>query len=356
MPGTIRAPRLPAVPWLNGQHDGEWRGRVTLIEFWTYSCVNCLRTLPALRAWHERYAAHGLTIVGVHTPEFPFERDPDNVARAARDLGVPYPIALDNDRAIWSAFANRYWPHRYLIDPAGRIAHDHAGEGGEARTEAAIRAVLAAHGGVPLPTPVFDPAAALDEPATGAVCVPATPELFVGYYRGVSGNPGGFAEDRDADYADPGGYREGYIHLQGRWHVDAEAARFVGPATRGGYLGHLRVAFRGLAPNVVLAPPASGPVEVGVAVVPLSRLGPHDSIATTSLPIAAPRLYALPGVTESPGELLVLTLTPAAPGLTIYSFTFESCLVGCGRGAGRGTDPSPRRRGSAGTGKTAPSR
>ena len=325
---TIRAPRLPSAPWLNGEPVVAWRGRVTLIEFWTYSCVNCLRTLPALRAWHERYAAHGLTIVGIHTPEFPFERDPDNVTRAVRDLGVPYPVVLDNDRAIWSAFANRYWPHRYLIDPAGRIEHDYAGEGGEAQTEAAIRAMLAAQSGVPLPPPVFERDG--DGPAEslmGAVCVPATPELFAGYYRGVSGNPGGFAEDRAADYADPGDYREGYIHLQGRWRVDAEAAHFVGPDP-----GYLRVAFRGFSPNAVLAPPQDSPVSLGVAVTPLSATNPAAVIPASTLSLDAPRLYALPGVADPPTELLVLTLAVAAPGLASYSFTFESCSPETSRG------------------------
>jgi thiol-disulfide isomerase/thioredoxin len=325
---ALRAPRLIGGPWLNGEPVADWRGRVTLVEFWTYSCVNCLRTLPALRAWHARYAAHGLTIVGIHTPEFPFEHDPANVARALRDLGIAYPVVLDNDRALWSAFANRYWPHRYLIDPTGRIRHDYAGEGGEASTETAIRALLDAHTAASLPPPVYSPDSA-DWPETpmGAVCVPATPELFAGSYRGVSGNPGGFAEDRDADYADPGGYREGYIHLNGRWHVGAESARFVGPAP-----GTLRVAFRGLSPNVVLAPPATGPARVSARVIPLALAddpAPRDQPA--DLTVDAPRLYALPGApTAPPGDMLLLTLTAATPGLEIFSFTFDSCAAGCG--------------------------
>src|SRR5437763_7935936 len=116
----VRAPEFPAGagPWLNGPPLTlrGLRGAVVLVDFWTYSCVNCLRTLPALRAWHERYRAVGLVVVGVHTPEFDFERDPARVARALAELGVAYPVVLDNDRAIWLRFANRYWPHRYLID------------------------------------------------------------------------------------------------------------------------------------------------------------------------------------------------------------------------------------------------
>ncbi|HET8627586.1 MAG TPA: redoxin domain-containing protein [Thermomicrobiales bacterium] len=318
---AVRAPEFPAGagPWLNGPPLalGGLRGGVVLVEFWTYSCVNCLRTLPALRAWHGRYRDSGLTVIGVHTPEFAFERDPAAVARAVRDLGVDYPVVLDNDRAIWRRFANRYWPHRYLIDAAGYIRHDRAGEGGEAVTERAIRALLVAgRPGVALPPPVYEGDAA-DETAMGAVCVPGTPEIFAGYYRGASGNPGGFREDAVADYTDPGGYREGYIHLRGRWLVDAEAARFVGPGA-----GALRVAYRGGEVNAVLAPAAVEAVAVRVTTRRLDA--PADPpAAARRVVVDAPRLYPLlAGAGESPS---LLALAPEGPGLAVYSFTFGAC-------------------------------
>jgi thiol-disulfide isomerase/thioredoxin len=328
MRGAVRAPRLPATsgPWLNGPPLTAWRGAVTLVDFWTYSCINCLRTLPALRAWHAAYAPAGLTILGVHTPEFPFEHESGNVARALRELDVAYPVVLDNERAIWGAFANRAWPHRYLIDRAGRIVHDHAGEGAEAATERAIRAALAADGH-DLPTPVYLApdgapltAALASDDAPGTVCVPGSPELFAGYYRGVSGNAGGFREDRAFDYTDPGDRREGYINLTGRWLVDADAAHFVGPDA-----GALRLAFRGTAPNIVLAPPADRPVEVEVVLAEESGTPP----TSTRLVVDAPRLYRLPpaawrllGACDS---LRTLTIAPQGPGLAVYSFTFAAC-------------------------------
>lgn len=335
VPGSaLRAPRLPeSGPWFNGGPVSDWRGRVTLVDFWTYSCINCLRTLPALRAWHARYAALGLIVLGIHTPEFPFEREPANVALALGELGIAYPVVLDNDRALWDRFANRFWPHRYLIDPDGRIVHDHAGEGSEAATERAIRALLAARpGAAPLPPPAFgddaDDAASV-EGAIGAVCVPGTPELFAGYYRGVSGNPGGFREDRVARYTEPGGYREGYIHLAGTWRVDADAAHFVGPEP-----GSLRLAFRGTAPNVVLAPASATPIAVAMRITAPTAEEPAlpASPAAAIVTVDAPRLYRLPPTAWAidpaalPATALrLLTLVPASPGLAVYSFTFGAC-------------------------------
>lgn len=311
-----------------------WLGRVTLVDFWTYSCINCLRTLPALRAWHAAYAVSGLTILGVHTPEFPFEHEPENVARALRELAIDYPVVLDNERAIWGAFANRAWPHRYLIDSTGRIVHDHAGEGGEAATERAIRAALEAlpeHS--PLPKPLFlgtpqsdTDADSFADDAPGTVCIPGSPELFAGYYRGVSGNAGGFREDEVAEYADTGDYREGFIHLHGRWRVDADAAHFVGPGS-----GALRLAFRGTAPNVVLATdgPASIPVAVTVSALDGAGHATGEPVERTEAIVDAPRLYRLPVLagagTLSGAGLRLLTLTPAIPGLAVYSFTFSDC-------------------------------
>ena len=118
------------------------RGRVVLIDFWTYSCINCLRTLPALRAWDARYRRDGLTIIGMHAPEFPFERDAGNVGQAIERNGLRYPVAQDNDFANWSAYGNQYWPAKYLIDARGRVRYVHFGEGSYDRTEHAIRALL----------------------------------------------------------------------------------------------------------------------------------------------------------------------------------------------------------------------
>lgn len=142
-----RAPELLGVhPWLNTPHGQpltveELRGRVVLLEFWTFACGNCRRTLPFLRRVHQQYQP-GFTVVGVHTPEFQFERSPENVERAVREQGLEYPVGLDNDYVAWNAYGNRYWPTLYLIDRVGQVRYTQIGEGNYDRTEAAIRALL----------------------------------------------------------------------------------------------------------------------------------------------------------------------------------------------------------------------
>ncbi|MFL5851706.1 MAG: redoxin domain-containing protein, partial [Solirubrobacteraceae bacterium] len=130
--------------WLNSEPltDEELRGKVVLVDFWTYTCINWLRTLGHVRAWAEKYADEGLVVVGVHTPEFPFERDADNVREAAKDLSVEYPIALDPDYGVWEAFSNRYWPAVYIADAEGRIRHHQFGEGGYEECERIIQQLL----------------------------------------------------------------------------------------------------------------------------------------------------------------------------------------------------------------------
>jgi len=159
----------------------ELRGKVVLIDFWTYSCVNCIRTLPHVKRWHERYAAKGLVVIGIHTPEFEFEKDLGNVQRTVKEFGIEYPVVIDNDYEMWSRYANRVWPHKYLLNKEGHLVYDHAGEGAYAETEAAIQAALKE----------IDPAMELPNisasEGSGAVCVPGTPEIYLGSLRGRQG-------------------------------------------------------------------------------------------------------------------------------------------------------------------------
>jgi thiol-disulfide isomerase/thioredoxin len=218
------APELTGIEaWLNtpdGQalsiEDLTAAGQVVLVDFWTYSCINCQRTLPYLTAWDEAYRDQGLTIVGVHSPEFAFEREVDNVAARAADFGVEYPIAIDNGFQTWRAYSQRFWPAHYLVDRTGQVRQVHYGEGAYAETEALIRALLAEDGG-----PVAQPAGG---PAAPEANMAQTPELYLGYERARAyAHP--ISRDEAAEYStDPPLGRGGRdsITLTGTWTVRDE--------------------------------------------------------------------------------------------------------------------------------------
>src|SRR6516164_5895507 len=223
---TILAPELEGGEWIQqGPVQLEpLRGqKVVLLDFWDYTCVNCIRTLPYVSEWHRRYAEKGLVVVGVHAPEFSFARDRANVLEAIARFRLDYPIVLDNTYSIWRAYSNRYWPAKYLIDPQGRLRYYHFGEGLYQETEQQIQKLLnELDPTAQFPAPIA-PIRESDQP--GAVCYRVTPELYLGYARGQFGNPAGIMRDKSFAYADPGRYIEGAAYLTGRWLVTEESSR-----------------------------------------------------------------------------------------------------------------------------------
>jgi cytochrome c biogenesis protein CcdA/thiol-disulfide isomerase/thioredoxin len=214
-----------AVEWLNSPplNRDDLKGKVVLIDFWTYSCINCLRTLPYIRAWAEKYKNSGLVIIGVHTPEFAFEKDPDNVRRAVRELNVSYPVALDNDYKIWKAFSNSYWPADYLIDSAGKIRYHHFGEGKYDESERQIQELLKDRNGQS-PTNEL-----VKNAATGAEAAPdsdvESPETYIGYDRADSFmSPGGLSHDAPHLYSAPEHLELNQWGLAGAWTDRAQVA------------------------------------------------------------------------------------------------------------------------------------
>jgi cytochrome c biogenesis protein CcdA/thiol-disulfide isomerase/thioredoxin len=204
------------------------RGKVVLIDFWTYSCINCLRTLPYVKAWYAHYRDRGLVVIGVHTPEFAFEKDAQNVTRAVHDLGITYPVALDNDYAIWQAFDNQYWPAHYFIDAQGRIRGHHFGEGGYAESEELLRTLLAEANGAPLPPAVN----AIH--GTGVEAAPdeadiASPETYLGYQRAEHfASTGGAVHDATHTYQAPRELQLNQWALSGNWRIEGERAVSAG--------------------------------------------------------------------------------------------------------------------------------
>ncbi|MDQ2969088.1 MAG: thioredoxin family protein, partial [Actinomycetota bacterium] len=202
--------------WINSRplNLSSLRGKVVLVDFWTYSCINCLRTLPYLKAWDARYRSKGLVILGVHTPEFAFEHDLGNVRAAVKRLGVRYPVALDNSYGTWKAYANNYWPADYLVDQAGRVRHVHFGEGDYAQTERNIRLLLEAGKAGQLPQ------AGRDADRTPREL--RTPESYLGYLRigNYTGSP--LRTDRSAAYRFPASLTQDSYAYAGTWKVEGE--------------------------------------------------------------------------------------------------------------------------------------
>jgi thiol-disulfide isomerase/thioredoxin len=277
-----------------------------LVDFWTYTCINCLRTFPALRAWHERYARDGLVIVGVHTPEFAFERQRDNVERAVEDNELRYPVAQDNEYATWNAWGNHYWPAKYLIDARGRVRYAHFGEGAYGETERAIRTLLEEAGERRLP------AASEVRPATAAAGV-QTPETYLGTQRaeGFAGKPPEAGRRR---YPEPGELEPSQFALTGSWDVDAERATAVGGAEI-----HARPVAREV--YLVMSSRDGVPRRVHVLVdrKPVPPVAAGRDVSAGAVTVDRQRLYRLVSLPELGEHELELRVPP---GVSAYAFTF----------------------------------
>jgi cytochrome c biogenesis protein CcdA/thiol-disulfide isomerase/thioredoxin len=254
------APSLEGgVTWLNSPPltMEQLRGKVVLIDFWTYSCINCLRALPYVEAWAEKYRDRGLVVIGVHAPEFAFERDLGNVRRAVRDLGVTYPVVLDNDLAIWRAYGNRYWPAHYFIDANGQIRHRHFGEGDYDESERVIQTLLA-EAGYDAPTDIVDPrGSGVGAPPDNSRA--RTPETYIGFARRENFVS---AEQRTGaayPYATPQTLGSNQWGLSGAWRVEREYAEVSGVGAA------ISMRFRARDLHLVLAPGAA-PVRYRVTI------------------------------------------------------------------------------------------
>jgi cytochrome c biogenesis protein CcdA/thiol-disulfide isomerase/thioredoxin len=318
--GAAPMPSLAgATGWLNSPPltRESLRGKVVLVDFWTYSCINCLRTLPYVKRWYEMYKDHGLVVIGVHAPEFAFERDPDNVRRAVGELGITYPVAVDDDYAIWRGFSNQYWPAHYFIDAEGRIRGQHFGEGDYEGSERIIRGLLTQAGYKDLPPAGAAPTAAGVEAAPDMAHV-SSEETYIGYRRADGfRSPGGFADDRQKSYALPTSLELNEWGLLGRWTDDPEKA--VLDAAPG------KIEFRFLARDLhlVLGPAGDKPVHFRVRLDGLPPGANHgvDTDAAGDGVIREQRLYQLIRQT-SPGAPHTFSIEFLDAGAQAYSFTF----------------------------------
>jgi thiol-disulfide isomerase/thioredoxin len=293
------------------------RGQVVLVNFWTYTCINWLRQLPYVRAWAEKYADHGLVVIGVHTPEFGFEHDVDNVRHAVKDRTVGYPVALDNDYAVWRAFDNYYWPALYLADAQGRIRYHHYGEGEYRQSEMVIQQLLAEAGSGGDREPVSPDARGVEAAADWAAL--RSPENYTGYERTESfASPGGARPDRPQEYAAPEKLRLNQWALAGHWTMGEQAITL----NAGG--GQISCRFHARDLHMVMGSAGgTSPIRFQVRLDGQPPGAGHgiDVDAQGHGKVAEPRLYQL---IRQPGPVTERTfdITFHDPGAQAYAFTF----------------------------------
>jgi cytochrome c biogenesis protein CcdA/thiol-disulfide isomerase/thioredoxin len=309
-----------ASQWLNSPplKVPSLRGKVVLVDFWTYSCINCIRALPYVRGWAEKYKDHGLVVIGVHAPEFAFEKDPHNVVNAVKDLGVSYPVALDNNYVIWKSFGNEYWPAHYFIDAQGRIRHHHFGEGAYTESEDVIRQLLTEAGQTNLPGGYVQPDAQGAEAAAGS-SDGKSPETYVGYARAEHFAGGQMAHDSSATYHAPQALLTNQWAFDGRWTIGEESAQLASAG------GHIVYRFHARDLHLVLGPGLNGqPVRFRVLIdgrVPGVNHG-TDTDADGNGTISVQRLYQLVRQADGNGEH-TFDIRFLDPGVQVYAFTFD---------------------------------
>jgi cytochrome c biogenesis protein CcdA/thiol-disulfide isomerase/thioredoxin len=311
LPNLGKAPEITGIDhWLNSEPLtlASLHGKVVLVDFWTYSCINCIRTLPYLESWYQKYAAEGLVIVGVHAPEFAFEHDTGNVQSAIAQFGITYPVAQDNEFKTWGAYSNQYWPAHYLIDANGNIRAEHFGEGAYAETEAQIRGLLAEAGQAALPTST-----------TGDGPVPIangqTPETYLGSGR-ASDFAGSYPGDGAHDLTFPASLQTNEWALDGKWDISSQ---FVTTQAAG---DKLELKFRARDVYLVMSAPSAVTAHVVVTGASTAAVQTEDVSSAGELTVSTARLYHLVHLPDQ--EQATVTLSFDAPDVEVFAFTFGS--------------------------------
>jgi len=295
------------------------RGKVVLVDFWTYSCINCIRTLPYIVAWNEKYSKYGFVTVGVHSPEFAFEKNLDNVKDAVQKFGIKYPVALDNDHLTFSGFGNRFWPHKYLFDAKGNLRYDHIGEGGYEETEKQIQKLLGENG-ANVSNIAVEPENKYANFDLGAAVGGMTNELYA--VRDVINADGPNIAGRKATFKDDGNHRVEGIYLDGEWMTGNDYMLHTG--NKGSFV----IAYSGRTASPVIGSPSGQKFTAKVFLdgnsVPKAYAGPDlkfDQNNNSYVEISGPpRLYSLVNAKVSFGKHEIKAETDT--GLAIWSVTF----------------------------------
>lgn len=333
-------PNIVGNTWFNSKPLGpeDLRGRVVLADFWTYSCINCRRTLPYLRAWWEKYKDKGFLLIGIHTPEFEFEKDPQNVGQALKDLNVTWPVVLDSNYVNWNSFANRFWPAKYLANREGKIVYTHFGEGAYAQTERKIRELLELenisdvselaqkeHEHLPARASV---SVGLPAQVGGSVCFISTAETYCGYGQGQLANLEGYKEEKVFNYSHPQVIKDGEIGLKGSFLAKKEYVESHPPAQAGEKNATLLLRFHATEVNLVLhSANKEAIVEIKFSgQLPTGDIYGKDVSGDGQVVINQPKMY---NVLRSNGLIDgTLELSAKEGNFQAYAFTFSGCEHG----------------------------
>jgi thiol-disulfide isomerase/thioredoxin len=306
--------------WINSPplRATDLRGKVVLVQFWTYTCINWLRTLPYVRAWHEKYRDQGLVVIGVHAPEFEFEKNVNNVRLAVKEMRIDYPVAVDSEHVIWRAFRNQYWPALYFIDAQGRVRHDHFGEGAYEQSEMVIQRLLAEAGVAGIGDDLVSADARGVEAAADWGSL-KSPENYLGYERTQNfASPGGAMLDKPRMYDLPARLRLNDWALSGDWTVKNQAALLNKPNGRIAYRFHARDL------HLVMGPAAAGTsvrFRVLIDGQPPGAAHGTDVDAQGNGAVAEQRLYQLIRQPKPTADRQ-FEIEFLGPGVEAFAFTF----------------------------------
>lgn len=326
-----KLPLLEKEFWFNAEPDivNNFTGNIVLIDFWSYTCINCIRRLPYIREWHKRYADTGLITIGVHAPEFEFGKERENVAQAIRDFNLKHPIVMDNDLTIWNYLSNRHWPATYIFDKLGMLRYQHFGEGNYAEIETMIQKLLRdINPDVELPE-IMKPLRDTDAP--GAVCYQVTPELYLGNEQGHIGNEEACGGTGIFEFLDPRIYRDDTFYLEGTWWIGPE---YIRPASEQREPCSIIVNYSAAEVHVVLRPEKDSGFKVYVEQdeKPLTPDNRGTHIKTdyedkrTYLLIEKPYMYSV--IKNRKTGRHIVRLTATSHNVAAYAFTFvSSCKI-----------------------------
>lgn len=327
MPQTLRAPQLFGDFWFNAEPViiSALRGRVVLVEFWDCTCINCTRTLPYIKEWARKYEEFGLVVIGVHTPKFPFGKNPEIVQKAIERHGIVFPVVMDNEGGIAAKYEHRAWPTLHLIDKHGFIRYQSSGEGNYSTTERVIQTLLYdADLGAELPL-LMEPLREEDRP--GSVLYRPTPELFAGYLKGSIGNVEGFSPESVVEYVDPDMYVDDRIYAVGTWLNDRNSLRHYERT-----VGRIVISYHAREAHAVLKPEGDRGFEIVVKQDGrfLTEENKGDDVRIVQdgrsvVEVSEARMYSVIK-NQRYGEH-VLTLTTDSDGLSVYSFSFVSSVI-----------------------------